>query len=164
MTAIRSYNELQISRLVDLMIPSRLILVFVIAFALNGIGCGSATPINGQVISGTVTVNGKPLARGLIIFQPMQGTAGPTATAEIRDGQFVTKKNIGPWPGKFLVKIESTPPDVIAMIEGASPEEMHRRAREPHKMIAPKFNRDSQITVEVLNGDNPPFNFDTKWD
>lgn len=49
-------------------------------------GCGSAGP-RMVTVSGQVTLNGKPLEEGTIVFQDPQGNA-PTAQAVIRQGSY----------------------------------------------------------------------------
>ena len=126
-------------------------------------GCGSGQKLPGQVIAGSVTVDGQPLKTGLIIFQPTQGTSGPTATAKVTDGHFETTQELGPWPGKFLVKIESISPEIAAIAAGKSPHPSPTEKREPHREIDARFNRNSQITIDVIEGNNPPLTFDVRW-
>ncbi|PQO31640.1 hypothetical protein [Blastopirellula marina] len=126
-------------------------------------GCGSDPPSKGQVVTGEVIVSGQPLKRGLIIFQPIEGTAGPAATADVVEGHFATTVQMGPWPGKFLVKIESIPPEIAAIAAGKSPHPGQLESSEPHREIDAQFNRKSQITIEVIAGENPPHTFDVRW-
>lgn len=126
-------------------------------------GCGSDPPPKGQVVSGEVTVSGEPLKRGLIIFQPIEGTAGPAATADVVNGHFATTVQMGPWPGKFLVKIESIPPEIAAIAAGKSPHTGKPESSQPHREIDTQFNNRSQTTIEVIAGENPPHTFDVRW-
>ncbi|QEG33935.1 hypothetical protein [Bythopirellula goksoeyrii] len=49
------------------------------------IGCDDS-PI--REISGTVTLDGKPLETGEILFKPLSGSTGPTAGSEIENGSY----------------------------------------------------------------------------
>lgn len=61
------------------------------AFATLCLGCGKGGPDVVQ-LSGTASFNGKPIPRGMIIFEPnpAKGGRGPQGHAEIRDGRFET--------------------------------------------------------------------------
>src|SRR5262245_45567977 len=54
--------------------------------------------------SGTVTLDGKPLADGDIRFIPIEGTSGPDAGAEIKDGKYNAFQT-GLAGGKYRVSI-----------------------------------------------------------
>lgn len=54
-------------------------------FVVCIVGC---SPTLTQKVSGTVTLDGQPLATGQIEFAPTAGTTGPTAGAEIVDGHY----------------------------------------------------------------------------
>jgi len=63
-------------------------------------GCGSAE----SSISGTVNLDGKPVAEGDVRFVPMEGTRGSDAGAVIRDGKYkVVVKDLA--TGKYRVSI-----------------------------------------------------------
>lgn len=55
------------------------------AVALCCVGCGQSLT---QAVSGTVTLDGQPLATGEIEFSPLPGTSGPAAGATIENGRF----------------------------------------------------------------------------
>ncbi|OWK39454.1 hypothetical protein [Fimbriiglobus ruber] len=56
-------------------------------------GCGDSMPANVVHVSGTVTVDGKPLPLGMIVFEPdpAKGNRGPQGHADIKGGRFDTK-------------------------------------------------------------------------
>src|SRR5262245_47077699 len=63
-------------------------------------GCAGSEPS----ISGTVKLDGKPLAEGYIQFIPIEGTSGPDAGAPIKDGKYkVVEKGLA--GGKYRVSI-----------------------------------------------------------
>src|SRR5262245_31443003 len=63
-------------------------------------GCAGAE----SSISGTVKLNGELAAEGAIRFIPIQGTSGPNAGADIKDGKYkVVQKGLA--GGKYRVEI-----------------------------------------------------------
>lgn len=64
--------------------------VLALCAVLSG-GCG--TPANVAHVSGTVTVDGKPLPAGMVVFEPdpAKGGRGPQGRADIKDGRFDTR-------------------------------------------------------------------------
>lgn len=65
------------------------------------VGCGGE-----PMVSGTVTVDGKPLPEGSITFIPVDGKA-PTAGSSIKDGQYSVKAPVGP------MKVSISAPKVV---------------------------------------------------
>jgi hypothetical protein len=63
-------------------------------------GCGGSEPL----ISGTVNLNGKPVAEGDIRFVPVEGTKGADAGGVIQDGKYKVRLN-GVAGGKYRVSI-----------------------------------------------------------
>ena len=51
------------------------------------LGCGERDRLNRQAVCGSVTLDGKPLARGAIPFQPEEKT-GTSTGAVIEDGRY----------------------------------------------------------------------------
>ena len=49
-------------------------------------GCGATDSLSRQAISGTVTLDGQPLAGGAILFEPTTERAGTAVGATIRQG------------------------------------------------------------------------------
>ncbi len=70
----------------------RFLLVCAVALTVFFVGCGG----NGlKEISGTITCDGQPLKKGIIMLLPPDGK-GPTAAAIITNGTYSTKAAIGP--------------------------------------------------------------------
>jgi hypothetical protein len=65
----------------------------ILAVAL--VGCGGSPGPQTYHVSGKVTFDGKPLPFGTIVFEPDKGNAGPQGFAEIRDGDFDTRRSNG---------------------------------------------------------------------
>ena len=58
-------------------------------------------------VSGTVKLNGRPIAEGAITFIPVEGNTGPGAGAEIRDGKYFIARDKGVMPGKNRVELRA---------------------------------------------------------
>ena len=72
-------------------------------FALLVIGCGT----DGRVgISGTVTLDGKPVSGGAVNFSPCTGQRGNSSGAGIEDGSFEIPAKRGLLPGKYVVTFQ----------------------------------------------------------
>jgi len=110
-------------------------------------GCGGSD--DESDVSGTVNIDGKPLAAGQILFETLEGGKAPVSGA-IKDGQYSVKTI----PGKKKVKITATRPGKkIDPTMGAAPQEA---------MIGPEYNSNSQLMIEVKPGKNPGRNFEVK--
>lgn len=80
-------------------------LYLLVASALAGLlvcGCVDNNPQR-QAVSGTVTLDGKPVDRATIIFTPVGD--GLSAAAVIVDGKFSLSEEDGPTVGQFDVRV-----------------------------------------------------------
>lgn len=114
-------------------------------------GCSGNTPNRGA-ISGAVTLDGKPVEQGSILFTPMQGTRGAAAGAEIKNGRYQLPAAIGPAVGWSRVEIRSMRKTgrMVPKAFGAPGQMVEEKA----EAVAPKFNANSELKVEVKPGDN----------
>lgn len=75
------------------------------------LGCGgpSGPHVERGSVSGTVTVDGKPVPHGTISFVPDKsaGAKGPMAGATIVDGKYATPSGKGPVVGANIVRISA---------------------------------------------------------
>ena len=71
------------------------------------VGCSSDGRLT---VSGTVTLDGKPLESGTISFQPAPGEAGHSAGGRIENGEFRLPAEHGMKPGKYLVVVQTFRP------------------------------------------------------
>src|SRR5262245_56431833 len=104
-------------------------------------GCGSGDELPRQEVTGTVTLNGKPLESGSIQFQPEEAAGQGVAVsggALISNGQYRIKRAEGLTPGSYKVLIFShgdTPVD-----EAAPPgEPLPAGRRVPAELIPPEY-------------------------
>ena len=94
-------------------------------------GCGKEARSS---LSGKVTLAGKPVTEGAIVLRPLQGTRSPGAITKINGGQYSIGPDVGLVAGKYLVAITAT--------------------RGDQQYIPDKYNRGSELTVELTAGEN----------
>lgn len=106
-------------------------------------GCGGDGLTRGTV-SGKVTFDDQPVAKGTIVFTPTGGTKGPMAMAEIANGEYAIIKN-SPVVGKHLVKIQgfrdTAKKDARGEVIG-------------EQFIPPKYNDQTTLTADIAKGAN----------
>jgi hypothetical protein len=126
-------------------------------------GCGSAGDgLPREAIWGNVTLDGQPLAMGVITFTPSEGQATQSGGV-VTGGKFSVPRDQGPVPGKYAVSISS------ASAEAQVPPEEAKtgmpgyvtpgRKRDP---IPDKYNTNTTLTAEVKKGGGNSFQFDLK--
>jgi hypothetical protein len=116
-------------------------------------GCGS-DPLGRQAISGSVKVDGAPLASGNLSLQPteQQPTSGG---AVISDGKYSIPREQGLVPGKYRVSINAASSSGPDLSETAPPGEP---PPPPKELIPPEWNTASEHFIEVKK--EGPFVFD----
>lgn len=132
-----------------------------LAAVLLAAGCGGGDGKNRQEVSGRVTVDGAPLANGLIEFQP-KDPSGPTpCSAPIKDGQFRVEKAVGPAPGEYLVRINVTGrTDAIPVPEGhKGPPPVPKDWMPPP--LPERYNVTTELKATIVAGKNE-VNFELK--
>ncbi|MBN2295329.1 MAG: hypothetical protein JXM70_23060 [Pirellulales bacterium] len=80
--------------------------VLLLLAALSAIGCSRSAGRN--AVSGTVTLDGKPLENGAISFSPAPGEKGPSSGSSINNGEFTIAKKQGLPAGKYVVVIRTS--------------------------------------------------------
>jgi hypothetical protein len=136
------------------MIMRRLVLVAAAALVL---GCGGGDKI--VPVSGTVKLDGKPLANAMVSFQPTSTAKNPTA-------------GIGSYgntdaDGKYSLKTADT--DKSGAIVGTHRVQINLKVesddrpafnRPPPKLLPPKYNRNTELEFKVPPGGTTAANFD----
>jgi hypothetical protein len=123
-------------------------------------GCGGSTDnLPRQAVSGTVTLDGKPLERGTISFQPDSGL--PTAAAvAITAGSYSMARAQGLVPGAYKVLISSTPPAQVTIDPATGmPPPPGKPTPPPKELLAAKYNASSTLSAEVKEGTANRFDF-----
>ena len=123
-------------------------------------GCGGATDdFPRHAISGTVTLDGKPLGLAAISFDPDgQANQKPVSVgAPVVGGSYSIARDVGPTPGKYRVSVvENTAGEVDqSAAPGAPP-----KATKGKPAIPEKYNTKSTLTAEVKADGPNTFNFD----
>jgi hypothetical protein len=116
---------------------------------LGGAGCGG--PVK-RAISGSVTLEGKPLDEAVIMFVPLAIQAGKTGAA-IQQGRYEVPQDIGLLPGRYRVEIADDPPiDHAAM--GQPPKPLPTRRRLPVR-----YSTASPLSIEIAPTGSTEFDF-----
>ena len=124
-------------------------------------GCGPKGRSGLIPVSGTVTLDGTPLAQGVIVFEPESSEeAVVNAAVAIENGQYQSPDNGGLLPGVYRVSISSTP----AAQPASDPVKAMEQASEPTAPdpIPPKYNKKSELQATVSADKPAQFDFDLK--
>lgn len=100
-------------------------------------------------VTGTVTIDGSPLAEGDIVMEADDKNTAPQG-APIVNGQFKLKIS----PGKKIVRINAS--------EGDGVVDPLMKTEGRRSIIPPDFNTESKLTAEIKAGENPPLSFEVK--
>ncbi len=138
----------------------RRVFVLISLLLISCPGCGPGNEQNRQPLSGQVTLDGDPLEAGSISFEPLDATGEAIrAGAAIQDGAFRIDQEKGLPPGKYRVRISAGRPagdaDQPAKLPGAP-----RPVIVPKSIIPAKYNMNSELEVEIVEGDENEFDFD----
>jgi hypothetical protein len=123
-----------------------ILVVVLLAFAA-GPGCGPSPPPHVPV-SGTVTVDGKPLGEGYMYFKTIE--LGTLDRLEVNGGKFDGKVQVG----KRLVEVFA---DRMkrTVIDG-------KEIDVPENYIDPAYNTETKLTADVMAAGPNQFSFDVK--
>jgi hypothetical protein len=124
-------------------------------------GCGPGTPLGRQSVSGTVTLDGKPLPAGSIMFEP-QGSQGALGGAAVTDGKFTIATQGGLPPGTYIVRISAAAPKGKAAADGPPGPGGGMRGPDPPELIPAEWNAKSQHTITVAEKGDNTFDFPIK--
>lgn len=136
----------------------RYLLLFVASLVGSFAGCSTSPQIDyaaaGLVdVSGTVTMDEKPLADALVVFETEEGRMSYGRTDA--DGHYVLRFNrqaSGVLPGKKTVRIST----------GMTTADEAEAGTETPKVetIPSRYNTNSELTADVKPGESQTFNFD----
>lgn len=131
------------------------VVVVAVAMMLAG-GCGSGDGLDRQAVRGRVTLDGEPLARGSILFEPATDDVGTAVGGTIRDGRFAIARADGPVPGNYLVRIYASTGTQAPPPEGGSavmPRPMVER-------VPGRYNANTVLRAEIPPGGPGELPFD----
>lgn len=116
-------------------------------------GCGESD-VSREAVSGTVTLDGKPLPQGSILFTPLG--EGPSAGGEIVDGRYTLPQHLGAGPGKYRVELNSwRPTGRITHDEATGMDDEHLIS-----IIPKRYNQRSELEVEIQSDGKNSFDFE----
>lgn len=101
------------------------------------------------MVSGTASYCGEPIVVGQIRFTLIPPSQGPLTVAQIRDGEFDTEMSRGLPVGNHRVEIKMYRPEEYATM-GRSP-----GSPGPEQLLPEKYNRSSELTLNVASGSDP---------
>jgi len=122
-------------------------------------GCEKPPFENRQAVEGAVTIDGNPLPKALISFNPLIGTKGPSSSGMVINGKYRIEKEAGPCPGEYQVMIETITPEIEAMAKHDIEALRRNAGQKPPTMVAPEFNVKSKLQANVRDGGANRFDF-----
>jgi len=122
----------------------RTILTAVLLCTIAVLGCNRSQGPRRAAVSGSVTLDGKPVPEGTITFLPSGDTQGPSAGGEIRDGAFDLNARQGPVVGTCRVEIRATRKTGEKVQFGV------READAVEQYIPQRYNTRSELTAAVI--------------
>jgi hypothetical protein len=112
-------------------------------------GCNEPTDeLPREAISGTVTLDGRPLEKGMIQFVPAAGRGETQAGAPIDRGSYFIPRPEGPVPGRYTVLITASDGDGTAPAGAPG-----KQVPVPKELIPAKYNTKSTLTFDVKKGE-----------
>lgn len=122
--------------------------------------CGCARKPPRAQVSGEVTYQGTPVPYGDIVFEPVDQWQGFYCQAKIIDGRYAMDTK-GPVVGKNRVEIHGYrfTEQIVPDISGKKLDEAPAMTKGLIPYIPPQFNDQSEITVDVVAGENQGMNF-----
>ena len=117
-------------------------------FAALFVGCQKNDGL--CTVEGTVTLDGAPLADGMINFGPMAGASGPATGAKITDGKYSARASAG----EMVVTIRSQKKETVQ-----DPD--HGDMVQMTELVPEKYNQQSELKATIQPGKNT-FDFDLK--
>ena len=113
------------------------------------LGC---SPDGRMAVTGTVTLDGKPLDSGAISFRPGPGNTSNSSGGQIERGQFHLSANCGLYPGKYLVTVQAFKPTGRMVMDPQFGKKVSEQA-------AIEFNEAGKLEASVTAGAENHFDF-----
>jgi hypothetical protein len=122
-------------------------------------GCGASDELPREALSGTVSLDGQPLATGVIQFRPTSASEPVPAGAHIKDGAFNIPRSEGLTPGNYRVIINAAGEARTLTAAESSGEKAIKRGGLAPELIPPQYNNKSILTAKVEAGKDNEFEF-----
>ncbi|MCI0638455.1 MAG: carboxypeptidase-like regulatory domain-containing protein [Gemmataceae bacterium] len=129
---------------------------FCCLFCLFAFGCSTDNRCD---VSGTVTLAGKSLDQGTIMFVSVDEKSGNQVSALINNGSYKIPRDGGLQPGKYRVAISSPDgktPDPVAAPDALPGPTGNFSSKE---RVPAKYNTESQLEIEIKQGQSNRFDF-----
>jgi len=140
--------------------------VFMLALSLVCLGCGDGTPsskLNRNAVSGKVTLDSKPLPHGSIVFHPLSPSGESTVSGTtIKEGAFTLEEANGLPVGKYKVVITATSAEGTQAADPQAAMDAAAKPAEESALIPAKYNSNTELTCDIVNGPNDQLTFDLK--
>lgn len=109
-------------------------------------GCGRRDGIERVYLTGEVTYGGQPLEVGQIRFVPIDGTDAPVTIERFEGGKYETATSQGVPVGRHRVEILAYTAENFANWPTGP------GSRPIPQILPPKFNRQSELSIELSSG------------
>lgn len=118
-------------------------------------GCDPGDGLDRRAITGSATLDGRPLEQGAVLFEPVSNAIGTAVGATIHGGAFTIARASGPVPGDYRVRIYSAsniqaPP---------APGQSERASRPMVERIPERYNGRTTLKVRVADRGSNSFPF-----
>ncbi|WP_435018056.1 hypothetical protein TA3x_005696 [Tundrisphaera sp. TA3] len=133
-----------------------------LAVASSGCGMAGSDDLPREAISGKVTLDGQPLAQGVIQFLPASRNEGIAGGATIEAGSYSVPRAQGLVPGQYRVTINSVKDGGASQAAPADSPGPIVAAEVPKELLPPKYNAQSDLVAKVQAGQANQFDFDLK--
>jgi len=124
---------------------SKLMFFSVLVFAL---GCGGESGLIKHPVLGNVSLDGNPLERGTIFFDPFPGIKGDPATGAILNGAYKVELTVG----EYRVKINGSKKTGNKMQKAMAPK--GEMIDEEVEAVPAAYNSKSNLKQSVVVGNN----------
>lgn len=128
-------------------------IVFCLTLLLLGAGCGQRGA-NRAAVHGDVTLDGRPLERGSILFVPADGAKGAVAGGPIEGGRYQISPSNGVALGWNRVEIRAVRKTGKMIPKPMARRDSHEMVEEYAEAVPPRFNSASTLKSEIKSGDN----------
>ena len=134
----------------------RHVLAVVVTIAISGCDGSGGNELPRAAVTGSVSLNGKPLQEGVISFVPIEGTPGPKTSVSITEGRFSAGAAQGPVVGTHRIEIQSTDDGGYAMDDEEAFQKLRQAGvrRIEVVRVPPIYNSRSTLT-EIVTAEGP---------
>lgn len=124
-------------------------------------GCGVEADYPREPLSGVVTIDGQPLGKGHIVFEP-KGQQPTQSGGEVIDGKFNVPREAGAMPGPYVVAVfaDDAPLPVGVQPGTVEADAAIRKAAKTVLKVPQQYNINTTLTAEIKAGGPNAFTFD----